>query len=420
MNDLIKVISNCRICNSSDLISVVDLGTKPLTGVFIKPEEDNPLSAPLELVCCAECKFLQLKHDVDKDSMYSSYWYRSGTNQTMRDHLGGIVNDVNSMLELSDGDMVIDTGCNDGTLLKQYSSNLHRVGVDPSNSILDITDKSIVCINDYFTAPNVRAEIPEKKAKVITSISMFYDLSDPERFVNDVKDLLTEDGIWVVEMNYTGDMIESLGYDMISHEHVAYYTLLTFEYLINRCGMYLKHVSYNDINGGSIRIFSGKSEGESKAVTELRQDEINRGYQDFEIYKNYKESIDSHKAKLRSVIEEINSEGKVVMGYGAATRGNTIMQHCGFDRNDIPAVLDRNPIKFGLEMAGCRIPIISEAEGRSLKPDYLLVLPYYFIDEFIEREMEYLKNGGKFIVFLPRIRIIEYLNEEIVTSYLDE
>jgi hypothetical protein len=419
MTELVKEIQQCRICDSSNLKEIVDLGEKPLTGVFIKPDEPNPLKAPLLLVCCKDCKFLQLKHDVDKDSMYSSYWYRSGTNQTMNDHLKGVVEDVKDKLNLNDGDTVIDTGCNDGTLLKNYNKSLNRVGVDPSNSILDIKDKSIMKINDYFTKENVRKIFPTGKAKVITSISMFYDLSDPERFVEDVKELLSDDGLWVVEMNYTGDMIESLGYDMISHEHVAYYTLLTFEYLIQRSNLFLNDVSYNNINGGSIRLFVSKNKGETDNVTKLRQKELDNGYLDFEIYENYRISIDSHKQKLRKVIEEINSTGQVVMGYGAATRGNTIMQHCNFDRNDIPAVLDRNPIKHGLEMAGCRIPIISEEEGRIAKPDYLLILPYYFVDEFVKREDEFLINGGKFIVFLPRIHTIGYENGEIVKTYLE-
>jgi hypothetical protein len=420
MDTSTKEVNVCRICPSDDLREIVNLGEKPLTGVFIKPEDPDPIEAPLNLVCCGECKFLQLKHDVDKDAMYSSYWYRSGTNMTMTNHLKGVVEDVKSRIDFKEGDIVIDTGCNDGTLLRHYPKNLTRIGVDPSNSILDIEDESIIKINNYFTKENVRKLLPEGKAKVITSISMFYDLSDPHRFVDDVKELLSEDGIWIVEMNYTGDMIESLGYDMISHEHVAYYTLLTFEYLIQKCELFINDVSYNSINGGSIRLFVGRNSNESNEVKTLRKKETDRGYLNFKVYENYKAALDSHKDSLTKFINKINNSGKVVMGYGASTRGNTVMQHCDFNREDIPAVLDRNPIKYGLEMAGCRIPIISEKEGREAKPDYLLVLPYYFIDEFIEREMQYLKEGGKFIVFLPRLRTIEYKDGEIITTFVED
>ncbi len=353
--------------------------------------------------------------------MYSSYWYRSGTNKTMTDHLHGIVNDVNGMIDLKEGDYVIDTGANDGTLLKKYDKNLNRIGVDPSNAILSIDDSlNIVKINDFFTKESVEEALGDNKASVVTSISMFYDLTDPERFVEDIKHVLKDDGLWVVEMNYTGDMIESLGYDMISHEHVAYYTFLTFEYLMKRSNMHVSDVTFNTINGGSMRLFVRKTPGETERVSELRNQEISKGFLDFEVYKNYKKSIENFKISLRSLISDINSRGQTVMAYGASTRGNTIMQHCEFTRKDIPAALDRLPLKYGLEMSGCRIPIISEDEGRNLNPDYLLVLPYYFIDEFVEREKDYLISGGKFIVFLPRLRLISYNDGKIETTYLDQ
>ena len=420
MSTVINEISSCRICGCQDLLEIVNLNEQPLTGVFIKPGEEDPLRAPLNLVCCEECKFLQLKHDVNKDLMYSSYWYRSGTNQTMTDHLNGIVADVNSMVELKDNDFVIDTGANDGTLLKKYDTNLNRIGVDPSNAILSIDDSfNISKINDFFTKESVADALDGHKASVVTSISMFYDLTDPERFVEDIKHVLKDDGLWVVEMNYTGDMIESLGYDMISHEHVAYYTFLTFEYLMKRSNMYVNDVTFNTINGGSMRLFVKKTPGETERVTNLRNQEISKGFLDFDVYKDYKQSIEDFKERLRSLIADINSKGQTVMAYGASTRGNTIMQHCEFTRDDIPAALDRLPLKYGLEMSGCRIPIISEKEGRDAKPEYLLALPYYFIDEFVTREDEYLKSGGKFIVFLPRLRVIEYNDGDIITTYLD-
>jgi len=421
MSTVINEIECCRICGGNKLLEIVNLGEQPLTGVFIKPEDEDPLRAPLNLVCCEDCKFLQLKHDVNKDLMYSSYWYRSGTNQTMTDHLHGIVSDVNKKIDLNDGDIVIDTGANDGTLLKEYDRNLKRIGVDPSNAILSIDDSTgIVKINNFFTKENVQDALNNKKAKVVTSISMFYDLTDPERFVEDIKEVLDDNGIWIVEMNYTGDMIESLGYDMISHEHVAYYTFLTFEYLMSRSGMFVNDVSFNAINGGSMRLFVSKNPGESDEVLNLREAETAKGFLDFDVYKDYKKSIEEFKNRLVSLISDINSQNKVVMAYGASTRGNTIMQHCEFTREDIPAALDRLPLKYGLEMSGCRIPIISEAEGRDAKPDYLLILPYYFLDEFINREDKYLRSGGKFIVFLPRLRVIEYNNnQELTVSYLD-
>ena len=419
MTALIEEIYVCRVCGHNELIDIVNLDKKPLTGVFLKPDEPDPLSAPLNLVCCTKCKFLQLKHEVKKDLMYSSYYYRSGTNNTMTNHLGGIVEEAIELVDLKEGDIVIDSGCNDGTLLKFYNNNLKRIGVDPSNAIDEIDDSlGIIKINDFFYEDNIKKHLNNEKAKIITSISMFYDISDPTQYVSEIKSMLADDGIWIVEMNYTGCMIESLGYDMISHEHIAYYTLLSFEYLMKKCEMFIFDVTQNSINGGSIRLFIKKTPGETNNVTQLRNEEIEKGYHTLDVYKDYKKSIENFKHKLLMLINKLKDDGSSIMGYGASTRGNTIMQHCELTRNDITAVLDRNPIKYGLEMSGCRIPIISEIEGRKANPDYLIILPYYFLDEFINREIDYLKNGGKFIVFLPELRILSWENNELKTKYI--
>ncbi len=415
-------INACRISNSKNLVSLVNLGKQTLTGVFLKPEEEDPIAVPLDLVFCPESLFLQLRYDVDPDLMYSSYWYRSGTNQTMRDHLQGVVASVKTFVELNDGDYVIDTGCNDGTLVRNYNlEKLNVIGVDPSNAIDNIKDdENITKINNYFTAENVENAIGGNKVKAITSISMFYDLSNPASFINDVKSILADDGVWVVEMNYTGDMIEDLGYDMISHEHVAYYTFLSFERLIKSCGMHISDVSANTINGGSLRFFITKNAIETQAVKDVRNKELAMNYDKIESYQKFGSRIEAFKLGLQKFINGLNADGKTIMGYGGSTRGNTVMQHCGFTRKDVVAVWDRNPIKWGLEMSGCRIPLISEEEGRKLNPDYLLILPYYFLEEFLDREIEYLKNGGKFIVYLPVLRVISWQDGVLVEDVISE
>ena len=245
---------------------------------------------------------------------------------------------------------------------------------------------------------------------------MFYDLDRPALFAQDVKRLLRDDGIWIVEMNYTGDMIDNLGYDMISHEHVAYYTFLTFEKLIRDNEMFIKDVSSNSINGGSLRFVIGKTSGESDEVKRVRDAEVARGYDTLEHYRDFAQRIADFKSSLIDLVSDLKSDGKTVMAYGASTRGNTVMQHCKFTREDIPYALDRNPLKYGMEMSGSRIPIISEKDGRALAPDYLMVLPYYFLEEFLDRESDYLSSGGKFIVYLPELRIISMENGQIIET----
>ena len=237
----------------------------------MKVGEQGPPAVDLNLLICDRCKFVQLDETVETDLLYSNYWYRSGTNQTMTDHLLGVVEAVSSLVPLAAGDIVIDIGCNDGTLLKHYPRTLRRVGVDPSDAILEIGDENnIIAVNDYFSYENVAKSLGYDKAKIITSISMFYDLDDPSAFVDSIEKSLHEDGVWVVEMNYTGWMLDRLGYDMISHEHVAYYTLSTFETLLKHRSLQVFDISFNEINGGSIRIFVGREKERSSIVQEIR------------------------------------------------------------------------------------------------------------------------------------------------------
>ncbi|MFY9288061.1 MAG: class I SAM-dependent methyltransferase [Alphaproteobacteria bacterium] len=404
----ISTMSKCRLCGSKHIHSVLDMGSMALTGVFPRPEQPDPLTSPLELVICEDCKFVQSRHTVDPSLMYQEYWYRSGTNQTMRDHLKGVVVDVLSHTSVNAGDIVIDTGCNDGTLLSNYDPSVERIGVDPSNAVQMIKDKNIKVVNNFFTARNVSALLGNRKAKAITSISMFYDLDRPHDFVSDIASCLTPDGVWVVEMNYTGNMIHTLGYDMISQEHIAYYTLRVFERLINEHKLYINDISFNTINGGSIRFICGFLKKETPLVAEIREKELKDGLEDIATYTQYGQRINAFKSKLLAFLKDAKSKGHRVGAYGASTRGNTVLQHCGITRDLVYAAADRLPMKVGLETSGSRIPIISEGQARKDNPEYMLVLPYYFLPEFIIREKEYLQNGGKFIVPLPELRLISW------------
>lgn len=414
MTDAYRAIAKCRVCGSQHLQPLFSLGPQTLTGVFPRPDQPDPIAVPLDLLLCGECKFLQLKYTVNPSLMYKEYWYRSGINQTMRDHLAGITAEITQHLPLRSGDTVIDIGCNDGTLLASYDVNgLNRIGVDPSNAIQSIADPSILKINTYFSAEALRGALNGAKAKVITAISMFYDLDDPHSFVESVKSCLDHDGIWVVEMNYTGNMILDIGYDMMSHEHVAYYTLRTFERLLHMHGLYLNDASFNSINGGSVRLFCGFHDRSTSAVAEIREREAKVGLEDIATYEECARRIEVFRQKLTGLVRGIRKEGKTVAVYGASTRGNTFLQHCRFTADDLFAAADRNPEKWGLETPGTRIPIRSEEDVRAVKPDYMLVLPYGFLKEFLTREESYMKAGGKLIVPLPEMCVYSWRNGEL-------
>ena len=248
---------------------------------------------------------------------------------------------------------------------------------------------------------------------------MFYDVDEPHVFVKDITEILDSQGLWVIEMNYIGDMIRDCGYDMISHEHLAYYTMSVFEKLIRPYGLYINDVSLNPINGGSIRIFVGFGKDENESVAKLRQQELDKGLDNKETYIDFSNRIEISKNSLIKKINQIIEAGQKIYAYGASTRGNTILLYCGLDNKIITGAAERNPLKYGLETVGTRIPIKSEAEIRKINPDYFLILPYTFLNEFIKREIDFLNKGGRFLVPVPEIQIISKKDGKIVHEIID-
>ncbi|PZV18250.1 MAG: class I SAM-dependent methyltransferase [Pseudanabaena sp.] len=411
----------CRICGSSELTQVINLGEQYLQGSFVKSgKEDPPLrKISLSLVRCdptkdeKACGLLQMKHSVPPEILYSSYWYRSGTNQTMRDHLQGIAEEAQALIGKSDV-RVLDIGCNDGTLLKNYPDNYVKFGVDPSDVAQEIQD-NIKVIQDIFPSEELTKIVDVKKFDIITSIAMFYDLENPLNFCREIKRTLSDQGLWIFEMSYMPQMLRMNSYDTICHEHLEYYSLAVIEYLLKKSGLKIFDLQLNDINGGSIRCyathidnFSFKSSQSQQRIKHLRQEEFDMELDTDKPYKNFQDRINVHREQLISLLKTLKKENKSIHIYGASTKGNTILQWCGIDNRLIDYAADRNPDKFGAYTLGTDIPIISEAESRAMKPDYYLVLPWHFKEEFLKREEEMLKNGTGLIFPLPEIQVIMY------------
>lgn len=410
----------CRICNSSALTKVIDLGAQHLQGSFIKPGKEMPPLRKIstEIFRCdptkdeKACGLLQMAITVPPSILYSAYWYRSGTNQTMRDHLKGIANAGVELIE-KDRARVLDIGCNDGTLLNYYPDTFIKYGVDPSDVAQEI-DKRIYVIQDTFPSSELINLIGKERLDIITSIAMFYDIEDPISFVKNIKTILSEDGIWIFEMSYMPAMLEMNSYDTICHEHLEYYSFAVIENLLHRCGMKVVKVEFNDINGGSIRCygthesnFKFKSQAFSQTLEQVRQQEFDLELDTDKPYRNFQERIDKHKEELATLLKKLKREGKKIHIYGASTKGNTILQWCGIDNSLIDYAADRNPEKDGARTIGTDIPIISEEKSRAMNPDYYLVLPWHFRKEFLEREKAALTKGIGFIFPLPNIEIVK-------------
>ena len=308
---------------------------------------------------------------------------------------------------------VLDIGCNDGTLLGYYPATYSKYGVDPSDVAQEIA-KDVKVFQDIFPSNELADSLQDEKLDLITSIAMFYDLEDPVEFTRGIKDLLSPKGIWIFEMSYMPTMLKMNSYDTICHEHLEYYSLAVIETILKRTGLKIFNVELNDINGGSIRCYathndnwSYRNEGFTKNIKVLHQEEFDMELDTDKPYRNFQTRINKHKEELINLLSGLKKDKKKIHIYGASTKGNTILQWCGIDKNIIDFAAERNPDKYGAMTLGTDIPIISEEESRAMNPDYYLVLPWHFKKEFVEREAETLKRGVGLIFPLPMIEIIK-------------
>jgi hypothetical protein len=407
----------CRVCGSNKLVPILSLGEQFVTNFVDDPKKDYP-KGPLELVLCnvkdGGCGLLQLKHTLERDVLYTKYWYQSGISKMMVKALADIVSCGEKLVKLSSGDLIVDIGANDGTLLRQYKTpGLLTVGFEPSDLFRLAAKGTSKIINDYFNSDAFKREFKNKKAKLITSISMFYDLEDPNSFVEDIKQCLDENGIWIIQMNYLGLMLENNTYDNICHEHLEYYSLLSLSNLLQRHNMEAFDVEQNDVNGGSFRIYvkhkGSKVKGfprSAERIEKQKKYEEKKGFNDLKVYDKFAKQIEKSKTELVTFLTKESQKGKKIFIYGASTRGLVVLQYAGVDKKLIKAATDMNPEKWGKYIVGTGIPIISIEQYRKEKPDYLFILPYHFLEEIKDQEKEFLKAGGKMIVAIPKFGLI--------------
>lgn len=408
-----RKIETCRVGNSSNLVSVLNLGNQVLTGNFPQNAEEKITSGPLELVWCPDSGLLQLNHSYEPDEMYGeNYGYRSGLNQSMVQHLTEKVRYLERLVSLAPGDVVLDIGSNDSTTLKAYSvSGLRRIGIDPTGSkFAEYYPDDVALVPDFFSA-NAYRSVESKPARIVSSIAMFYDLESPITFAREIESILAEDGVWHFEQSYMPSMLRMNSYDTICHEHLEYYSLGVVKRILDEAGLRLVDVTMNAVNGGSFAVTAAKSSNRSidtnNAVIDWLLDQEKRmGLDTPRPYRDFEERVYRHRDDLTRLIHSINAAGKTVLGYGASTKGNVVLQFCGLTSKDIPAIAEVNEEKFGRVTPGSHIPIISEAEARAMKPDYFLVLPWHFKDGILRREQEYRSNGGRFIFPFPEIEIV--------------
>ncbi|MGJ7508103.1 class I SAM-dependent methyltransferase [Variovorax sp. GT1P44] len=406
-------IDKCRVGGAEDLVSVLNLGHQALTGVFPASASEPVTVGPLELVWSPSSGLLQLKHSYESSEMYGdNYGYRSGLNQSMVDHLTHKIAYLERLVQPKSGDTVLDIGSNDCTTLKAYSvRGLTRLGIDPTaRKFASYYPPEIRFVPDFFSASAYRS-LTDKAAKIVTSIAMFYDLESPIKFAQEIEQVLADDGVWHFEQSYMPSMLRLNSYDTICHEHIEYYSLSVVQKILDAANLRLVDVVMNNINGGSFAVTAAKKINTSlkanKAVIDWLLDQEDRmGLSSPRPYRDFEERVFRHRDDLGRLIRALVADGKKILGYGASTKGNVMLQFCGLTTAEIPAIAEVNQEKFGRVTPGTHIPIISEIEARAMNPDYFLVLPWHFKDGILRREKEYLANGGKFIFPFPEIEII--------------
>lgn len=403
-------IAGCRMTGSDRLVQILDLGTMPLTGVFpATPDEDVP-SGPVELLLCLDGGLVELRQSYNPSLMYGqNYGYRSGLNGSMVRHLTDIARALDRRRPTSEGDVVLDIGSNDGTLLSAYKNRGQRfVGMDPTIvKFGEFYPSHVRAIPDFFSADAYHHHLGSRQASLVTSIAMLYDLEQPLAFMQAVASILAPNGLWYTEQSYLPAMLDQCAYDAICHEHLEYYGLTQLQWLAAGAGLRIIDATQNETNGGSLAVTFAHRHSAHRSnqatIEHLLRQEDDRGLGGPGAYTAFRMAVDRHRRELPALIRALRADGKTVFGYGASTKGNVLLHACGLTVEDLSCIADVNPDKHGKVTPGTHIPIVSEEEAHAQHPDYFLVLPWHFKPYIVEREQAFLRNGGRLIFPLPTI-----------------
>lgn len=385
----------CRACASS-LQSVLNLGNLALSSFPLEPVADLP-KAPLDLCRCDACGLVQLRHTVEPDALFRQYWYHSGINETMRAELADIVQHCMFYRPLEPGDVVVDVGANDGTLLAAYPKHATRIAYEPADNLrASLTQHCDLVIPSYFPASS---SLSSRSVAILTSIACFYAVDAPVRFVAAVDDVLTSDGIWIVQFQDLHQMLEATAFDDICFEHLFYPCLASVERLLAPFDLHIIDAQRRAINGGSLRLTIGRRWREmSPCVAQLR--ELEAGCEDRGTLEMFAIKVYEVRNRICQIVNRCSFAGKVIDLYGASTKGNTLLQVCAVGAYEVRQAWERSPEKWGRHTI-TGIPIVSEEAGRANPPDILLVGIWQFRDAIIKREEAFVDAGGWLLFPLP-------------------
>jgi len=404
----------CRLCSSSQLISVLELASTPPANAFISKEylEFSQKKYPLELFFCEKCSHLQLTEVINPNELFDHYVYVSGTSPVFVEHFASYANSVVETYKPSTKNYILDIGSNDGTLLKFFKRLGYRtIGVDPA---IEISKKAqedgIETINEFFnweTSEKIKSKY--SLASLITANNVFAHCDDLIGFTKAVSNLLTNDGLFVFEVSYLLDVYQKTLFDTIYHEHLSYHSVLPLIKFFYSNNMELIDVCRVDTHGGSIRCVVKKKENKrqiNKSVQKLIDLENSFLLNDKNTFINFAKKIKDRKKELITLINKIKSSNKSIAGFGAPAKATTLMYEFELESDVLDFIVDDSPLKQGLFSPGLHIPILPSSAINKLKPDYLLILAWNFADSIIEKNKKFTESGGKFIIPLPDLQVI--------------
>ena len=403
----IKINKNCRVCGSTNLGTVIDVGHQALTGAFIK-DGSSVDKHNMSLSMCESCGLTQINEVYDLDLLYGDgYGYESALNSSMVDHLKLKADFIKEKVTLNKEDIVIDIGSNDATTLSFFGDNVFKIGVDFTGKKFLENYKNInaTLVPDFFPSPMLDNVLKGKKAKIISSYSCFYDLPDPVSFAAEISECLHEDGLWCLEQSYMPMMLETNSFDTICHEHIEYYKLTDIKNICTQAGLEIKDVEFNDVNGGSFSILVGHINGSFIQSDSTRKVLQNESTKDWNLeFKKFNKRINLLKEETLTLLESLKAQGKRVVGIGASTKGNVLLQYYNITTSHLECIGEVNINKFGCSTPGTNIPIVNEKDLLDSNPDYLFILPWHFKNFFLAN-----KAFDKFSIILPlpELTIIE-------------
>lgn len=428
-NKDITYLKKCKICGNKNLKKVLFINEQYISATFVKTNKNNNLTkikTPLTLVLCDKskkkdgCGLLQLYEITKPDLLYRKYFYRSATNDTMRRDLKDVVTSVSKIVQPKKNDLIVDIGSNDCTLLNFYKKKYNLVGFEPARNINYIKKgRKITIFKNYFNYKDFQKKFSRKRAKIITSCAMFYDIAEPIKFISDIDKMLHKEGIWCVQISYLASMMHFNNFYDICHEHLSYYSIETFEKLLKNFNLECFYAETNDVNGGSIRLYVSRRNSKIfhkrkflNQFNHLKKIEKKMYLSSPNTFKKFQKIIDNIKNKTNKFVNKINNSNEKIFALGASTKGNILLQHFGLDKSKIPFISERNPEKVGLRCLGSDIELISEKLAREKNPKAFLVLPWNFKKEIVKREKKFIKNGGILMFPMPYPHIVNFKGEK--------